>query len=371
MKTIKALAIKEFYHLSRDKKMVLLLLFFPIFLLIFFGYAVNFDVKNIKIQIINYDRSEFSNEIIKALENSDYFTIVDYQTKNSYQELGNGKCNVIFIIPHDFSKNLAKKNNTQITAIIGAANANNAIIISNYLNYFITKINYKLLEKYNITIPNTVNINYKYNKSLETTTFLMPGLLAMIIIVTAVISVSLSFVKEKEQGTIEQIIISPIKDFQYIIAKIIPYSIICIIDTIFLLITMYLIFQIKVQGSIIELFIVTIIYIISGLCFGLFISSVSNSQQVAFLIAALSSLLPTFLLSGFVFNIESMPKFIQIFTNITPAKFYISIIRNIMIRGANFTFYFLDLIYLILFTIVILLLTLKMLKLEKNKLFDV
>lgn len=374
MKKIFVLTKKEFWHLSRDLKLSLILALFPIFLLIFFGYAINFDIKNVRISIVDNDHSELSREIILYLKNSSYFSVQSIDEKLAYKKFVQSKIDAGLIIPNNFSKNLNKNLPTSLQVCIIGTDANAAKIISRYFEIFAnsisTKINQKLYSNKNIDFSNLINITFKYNPTLNTTIFFMPGLIAMILIVISVVAVSLSFVKEKEMGTIEQLIISPITEFEYILSKILPYAILSLFEALALLIFAYLVFDVPFQGSLFDFIIVSIVYLICGLLMGLFISTISNEQQTAFLISALISLLPTFLLSGFVFNIDSMPKAIQILTNLTPAKFYISALRNIMIRGSSFKHFWLDFFYLVIFANIALIAVLYVLKKQKKNYFE-
>lgn len=374
MKKIYVLTKKEFWHLSRDLKFSLILALFPIFLLIFFGYAINFDIKNVRISIVDNDHSELSREIILYLKNSSYFSVQSIDEKLAYKKFVQSKIDAGLIIPNNFSKNLNKNLPTSLQVCIIGTDANAAKIISRYFvifaNSISTKINQKLYSNKNIDFSNLINITFKYNPTLNTTIFFMPGLIAMILIVISVVAVSLSFVKEKEMGTIEQLIISPITEFEYILSKILPYAILSLFEALALLIFAYLVFDVPFRGSLFDFIIVSIVYLICGLLMGLFISTISNAQQTAFLISALISLLPTFLLSGFVFNIDSMPKAIQILTNLTPAKFYISALRNIMIRGSSFKHFWLDFFYLVIFANIALIAVLYVLKKQKKNYFE-
>ena len=374
MKKIFVLTKKEFWHLSRDLKLSLILALFPIFLLIFFGYAINFDIKNVRISIVDNDHSELSREIILYLKNSSYFSVQSIDEKLAYKKFVQSKIDAGLIIPNNFSKNLNKNLPTSLQVCIIGTDANAAKIISRYFEIFAnsisTKINQKLYSNKNIDFSNLINITFKYNPTLNTTIFFMPGLIAMILIVISVVAVSLSFVKEKEMGTIEQLIISPITEFEYILSKILPYAILSLFEALALLIFAYLVFDVPFQGSLFDFIIVSIVYLICGLLMGLFISTISNAQQTAFLISALISLLPTFLLSGFVFKIDSMPKAIQILTNLTPAKFYISALRNIMIRGSSFKHFWLDFFYLVIFANIALIAVLYVLKKQKKNYFE-
>jgi len=206
-----------------------------------------------------------------------------------------------------------------------------------------------------------LGVNYKspielepifwFNPELETTKFLIPGLIAMILIITAVISVSLSLVKEKEQGTIEQINVSSINSTELLVGKSLPYIVLSILDAILILVVGYILFDVVVKGSFILLFFTMFIYIIASTAMGILISVISNTQQIAFTLATFATLLPSVILSGFIFPIESMPTIIQWITNITPAKFFIIPLRAIIIRGVGLEAFWEQLIYLSLFTV--------------------
>ena len=191
-----------------------------------------------------------------------------------------------------------------------------------------------------------------FNPELVSVFFLIPGLMGMILIITAVISVSLSIVREKERGTIEQLNVSPLTSIELIIGKILPYIVISLINATIVLIAGYVLFGIAIKGSLLLLLLGTLTFLFAAIGLGIFISTVADSQQVAFQAANVSSLLPSLILSGFIFPIESMPTVIQWITNITPAKFYIVILRSILLRGAGLSAFWDQLIYLLIFGIV-------------------
>ncbi|MCB0742282.1 MAG: ABC transporter permease, partial [Ignavibacteriae bacterium] len=192
------------------------------------------------------------------------------------------------------------------------------------------------------------------NKDLKTTRFLLPGLIAMILVITAVISVSLTLVREKERGTIEQINVSPIKTIELLLGKTFPYILLALLNAIFILIVGYFLFDVEVKGSYLLLTITTLIFLFTSTSIGIFISTISDSQQIAFTLATFASLLPSVILSGFIFPIESMPTLIQLLTNITPAKFFIKILRAIILRGVGLNAIWDQIIYLFVFAFLML-----------------
>jgi ABC-2 type transport system permease protein len=353
---------KESRQLRRDHRLLFVIFFFPVMLLVMFGYAVNFDVKHVKLAVYDQDKSELSREIINSLQNSEYFDIVDYF--NSYDKvdksLDEKKSQVVMVIPKDFSKKLNSSQNVSIQYLIDGVDGNTASAILNYVNSatfsFGNKFTQKILARYGARSYQPLNIEpiFWYNPSLDTTKFLVPGLIAMILIITAVISVSLSLVREKERGTQEQLNVSPLSSLQLLIGKVIPYLLIALINAGLILIASYILFGVVVKGSYFQLLITTLIFLFTSTTLGIFISVVSDSQQVAFTIATFVSLLPSIILSGFVFPIDNMPFFIQIITNITPTKFFIVILRAIMLKGTGFSTYYDQVIYLLIFALILL-----------------
>jgi ABC-2 type transport system permease protein len=353
---------KESRQLRRDHRLLFVIFFFPVMLLVMFGYAVNFDVKHVKLAVYDQDKSELSREIINSLQNSEYFDIVDYF--NSYDKvdksLDEKKSQVVMVIPKDFSKKLNSSQNVSIQYLIDGVDGNTASAILNYVNSatfsFGNKFTQKILARYGARSYQPLNIEpiFWYNPSLDTTKFLVPGLIAMILIITAVISVSLSLVREKERGTQEQLNVSPLSSLQLLIGKVIPYLLIALINAGLILIASYILFGVVVKGSYFQLLITTLVFLFTSTTLGIFISVVSDSQQVAFTIATFVSLLPSIILSGFVFPIDNMPFFIQIITNITPTKFFIVILRAIMLKGTGFSTYYDQVIYLLIFALILL-----------------
>ncbi|MEO6719094.1 MAG: ABC transporter permease [Ferruginibacter sp.] len=352
---------KEFWQISRDKRTLMIIFVLPMTLLILFGYAITLDVNTIKISVYDKDHSEDSRDFINSFIGSSYFKIINYV--NSDEEvnemLDRGIVQCVVVVPVDFSKDLSSKRNVNIQFLIDGVDANTATIILNYVNAAtrIYSVNFtkEFLAVKGIKPYQPINLEpqFWYNKDLNTTQFFIPGLIAMLLIIISVILTSISLVREKELGTIEQIRVSPVTSFELIIGKIIPYLIISLLIAYSILFLGYILFGVVVKGSHIFLFIGTICYLMATLSMGVFISTIADSQQVAFQIAQLMSQLPTVILSGFIFPIESMPWPIQILSNFTPAKFYIIILRDILIKGVDFESYKMQMIYLIIFAAVL------------------
>ena len=356
----RAIAKKEFTQLLRDKRLLFVLLFFPIFLLVIFGYAVNFDVKNIQIAVLDKNNTELSRTFVNSMLSSNYFQLAKL-LKNDAEikpALDKKSAQVVLVIPADFSKKIyTHKETAKIQFIIDGVNGNTATIIKNYVEGASTKFAIKLQKEIarkfgaKLSYPVLLEPIFWFNRNLQTTKFLIPGLIAMILIVTAVISVSLSLVKEKEHGTIEQINVSSINSFELLTGKSAPYITIAFLDALLILAVGYIFFDVVVKGSYLLLFISILIYLLASTSIGIFISVISETQQIAFSMATFATLLPSVILSGFIFPIESMPAIIQVLTNITPAKFFIIVLRAIILRGVGLQAFLPQLGYLILFAI--------------------
>src|ERR1035437_2008217 len=362
---INAIAKKEFKHLLRDFRMLLILILFPVFLVLMFGYAVNFDVHHIKLVVYDQEYSEVTRTMVKDFTNSEYFDLIGYV--NDAQKLKGilddkiAQC--IVVMPSDFSRKFYSKRTVKVQVLIDGVDGNTASIIQNYLavafQSYGQNLTVEVLEKNGMKNyqPIDLEARFWYNPDLQTTRFLIPGLIAMILLITAAISVSLSLVREKERGTIEQINVSPINSFELISGKILPYLLLSLFNAAMILIVGYFLFGIEIKGSIILLFLTTLLFLSASTGIGILVSVIADSQQVAFSVATFATLLPSVILSGFIFPIESMPLPVQILTNITPAKFFIEILRAIVIRGVGVASFWDQALYLLLFTSVIILLS--------------
>ncbi len=358
----RAVAKKEFKQLLRDKRLLFVIFFFPVLLLVVFGYAINFDVQHVKMAVLDRSHTSESHLLLEKLKATVYFDLV--KTLNSESEIDEAinrkTAQVVMVIPADFSENINNpQKDAQLQFIIDGIDGNTATIIKNYVESFTllysAKLNAKFLNKIGRELTPTISVSplFEFNPDLRSTVFLLPGLIAMILIVTAAVTVALSFVREKEHGTEEQLRVSSLNSIELIIGKSLPYVFVSVINATIVLIAGSLLFGVAVKGSLILLSLAVIIFVIASTALGIFVSVVSDSQQVAFQLASLISLLPSLILSGFIFPIESMPKIIQIFTTLTPATFFIKAIRAIILKGVGIEYFWQQLVYLSLFPIIL------------------
>ena len=366
IRRINAVIKKEFKEISRDKRTLFILIFVPSFILFLFGFALNFDVRNISTGVLDQDKSQESREFIGLLERYNYFRIKCYV--NSQEEIDNlinsDKVMVCLVIPPDFSRNILNSKQTEIQALISGTNSNTAGIIAGYVNAFVNNYGQSIRLPYFKKVGmkgDIIPLDYRprvwYNSELESVKFLLPGLIGFILLISTVISTALSVVREREKKNIENIIVSPIRSFEWIIGKLIPYLFVSLITATLVITVGIVLFGIVIKGSIFWLFIATLVYVTAGLGWGLLVSTVAESQQVAFMVAMLSTLLPSLILSGFVFPIESMPWIIQKITYIIPTRYFLIILRGIILKGAGILPYIDEFIYMCIFTVSVLILS--------------
>lgn len=359
---IVAVSKKEVRQLKRDYRLLFVIFFFPVFLLVIFGYAINFDVKYIKLAVYDQEKSNLSRELVYSLKNSEYFDIVTYL--NNFNEsdkiLDNKTAQCVLVIPDDFSRKIFSRQNVSLQFLIDGVDGNTASIIKNYVSMatfnMSNNIAMEISSRLGIKSYQPIDLEpiFWYNPSLQTTRFLVPGLISMILLITSVISISLTLVREKERGTQEQLNVSQLNSFELLIGKIIPYLVIAFVNATLILLASYILFGVEVKGSFAELFMTTLLFLFSSASLGIFISVISDSQQIAFTLGTFISLLPSVILSGFIFPIDNMPFAVQILTNITPSKFFIVILRNIMLKGVGIESYFMQIIYLLIFALILL-----------------
>jgi ABC-2 type transport system permease protein len=311
--------------------------------------------------VYDEEKSKASREFIQLFFNSEYFDYVNtLQNKSEINELLDGEhVRAVLVIPSTFSKDIQKGQSTSIQVIVDGANSNAAATVLGYINAIIQQYSLKVMSqsfmrlgRQQLTLPIDFQPRIWYNPELKSAKFLVPGLIAFILMVTAVISTALSVVRERELGTIEQIMVSPIKPIELILGKTIPYTAISLIATVMILVLGYILFDISIKGSVLLLSMVTFFFLVGGLGMGLLISTLVETQQLAFMIAVFVSMLPTFILSGFVFPIRNMPLIIQGITYLLPARYFLVALRSIILKGAGLSAFWDQAVVLCVYAIV-------------------
>ena len=331
---------KEFYHIFRDKRSLFILFGMPIAQILLFGFAITNEINNVDIAILDHSKDATTKEIINKIAASKYFIINQFIEKESDIEgvFKKGKVKAVLNFEKDFSKNLVKENNAKIQVISDATDPNTANTITNYVNAilqnYLKEQNKNNQQAYQM-IPQTHMV---YNPELKSVYMFVPGVMTIILMLVSAMMTSISITREKELGTMEILLVSPLKPFQVIIGKVFPYIFLSIINAVVIIVLSIFIFKMPVQGSLFLLGMESVLFIITALALGILISTVSTTQQTAMMISLMGLMLPVILLSGFIFPITSMPLPLQIISNIIPAKWFIIIIKAIMLKGVGLQF---------------------------------
>ena len=330
---------KEFFHLWRDKRTMLILFGMPVMQILIFGFALTNEVKNSKLAILDNAKDEASQAIISELEASRYFDIAEYISHSDLEQAfrgGNVKMAVVF--PEGFEESLQHMHHASIQLIGDATDPNTATTLTNYASAVILDYQSRLpgFQKF----PYTINTEMRmlYNPQLKGSYNFVPGVMAMVLMLVCAMMTSISIVREKEMGTMEVILVSPIVPIRVVIAKMVPYFLLSTINIASILLLSVYVLDVPIQGNLVLLVAECLLFTICVLTLGLLISSVAESQQVAMLISLMGMFLPTIMLSGFMFPVENMPVPLQVVSNIVPAKWFYYIVKNIMIKGLGFGF---------------------------------
>lgn len=369
-----AVSRKETKQIIRDSRSLYLALGIPIMLMILFGYALSLDVDNIPLAVWDQDRSPESREIIDRLTSSGYFDLIVYT--RSYDKIvkpiDDNTVSVGIIIPHDFARNLKKGKQATIQAIVDGSDSTRAGIAMVYIETIVTDYEadfqkqamFRQAIERRVVPPLEARLRLLYNPELQSRNNIVPGLIAIIMMVIAALLTSLTIVRERETGTMEQLISTPVKPNELILGKLIPYFVLGYLDLVMVYLMGKYVFEVPFRGSLLIMFFVSGIFLVGALSLGFLISVVAKTQFFATQLAMLGTFLPAFLLSGFVFPISDMPQLLQAITYIVPARHLVPILRGIFLKGAGIEAIIFPALMLVIFGAIVTLLAMR--KLEKR-----
>ena len=334
MRKVLAVGRKEFRQILRDRRTLGILLVFPAFVLVLFGYALSFDIRNIALAADDRDGTAESRELVSAFVNSGYFDFVS--TAHSPAEvdrlMDTNRARAVLVIPEGFARRVRSGEAAEVQVLINGDNANTATTVLGYASTILRSVSaqYRLAP---VQIPIEIEPRIWYNPELRSSLFLVPGLIAYIAMLTAMVATALSVVREKEHGTMEQVRMAPISTGQFVVGKTIPYLAISLASSILIVLVSGVLFGLPMRGSWWLLLLTLTLFLTGALGTGLLVSTIANTQEVAFQMALLLAFLPTFLLSGFIFPISNMPVAIQVITHIIPARYFLVALRGIVLKG--------------------------------------
>jgi len=366
MKRFKGFIKKEFYHIFRDKRSLFILFGMPIAQIMLFGFAITNEINNVDIAILDYSKDATTQEIINKIAASKYFSVKQFvQNETEIKSIfKKGKVKAALVFENNFSKNIVKKHLAKIQIITDATEPNTAQTISNYVNAILQ--NYQKTLNKNIKTPYQIITQTRmvYNPELKSVFMFVPGVMTIILMLVSAMMTSISITREKELGTMEILLVSPLKPFLVIVGKVVPYIFLSIINaTVIVLLSVY-VFGMPIQGSLFLLAAESILFIITSLALGILISTIAQTQQTAMMVSLMGLMLPTILLSGFIFPVSSMPVILQVLSYIIPAKWFLIILKEIMLKGVGFTFIWKETLILLGMTLFFMALSIKKYKIR-------
>jgi ABC-2 type transport system permease protein len=350
----KSLAVcrKELRQIVRDRRTLTILLFVPAFFLLLYGYALNWDVRHITLAVQDRDGSPDSRALVAAFVNSGYFDFVARVEFDAEMErlMATNAARAVLVIPSGMSRDLLAGRTVAVQVLLNGENANTATTVLGYAQ--------TIIQSASRNAPPLVTVEPRiwYNPELRSALFLVPGLIAYIAMITAVVATALSIVREKERGTMEQVRMAPLDALSFVVGKTMPYFVISLLSAVGIVVVAMALFGLPMRGSWLLLLVALSLFLIGALGLGLVISSVADTQQVAFQMALLASFLPTLMLSGFIFPIASMPVVLRAITYAVPARYFLVALRAIVLKGAGLAVVWVDLLALSMFALVVLML---------------
>ena len=344
MRNILHIIRKEFLQLRQDRKMFGISFIAPVLQLIILGYAATFDVSHIPTVVCDFDNTPTSRELIRSFTCTEYFSVIGYfdNTSEIDHQLDDGHASIAIVIPRGFEKKIGAGESAPLQIIADGTETSTAGIGLSYATIIVSQYSQNILiesimKRGGATLPARVSAEFRvwYNPELKSRNFMVPGVLGLLLMVMTMLLTSLAIVKEKELGTLEQLVVTPIKPYQLIIGKLAPFFMIGVVDVLLVVFFASLVFNLPVKGGVLLLLSLSLIFLMTTLGLGLFISTISRTQQQAMMTAIFFFMLPMMFFAGFVFPIENMPTIIQYVSYLIPLRYYFIIVRGLFLKGVG------------------------------------
>ena len=339
MKQLFTFIRKEFKHVFRDRKTLLMLFGMPTAQIILFGFALTNEIKNTKVGVLDWSNDAVSQQLINKIDESNYFDIANHYLSEKELEAAfrSDEIRVGIVFPAHFAGDLQHVNRTTLQVIADASDPNAATSISNYLSNIVNEFQARQANATTAPLMIQPEVRMLYNPELRGAPNFVPGVIALVLMLVCTMMSSVSIVKEKELGTMEILLVSPFKPINIIISKLMPYLIISVFNLMIILLLSVTLLDLEIKGSILLLFLASILFIVTSLAIGLLISTTARTQQNAMMLSLMGMMLPTMLLTGFMFPIENMPFLLRALSNIVPSRWFFIIIKNVMLKGLGIT----------------------------------
>lgn len=337
MKQFWGFVLKEFYHIFRDKRTMLVLFGMPLVMMLLFGFVLTNEIKDARIAILDKSGDPTTREITNKILSSGYFKLEAMLSSDKEIDaiFKRGYVKEVVVFDKDFENTLFRKGTASVQLITDASDANQAKLVAEYTSAIIRTYADVLNREFTMPYKIEPQVRMFYNPELKGVYMFVPGIMAMILMLVSALMTSISIVREKEMGTMEVLLVSPLRPIQIIVGKVTPYVLLSFINTLIIIVLSITVFNLPIQGSIVLLLMECLLFIVLALSLGILISTVTANQQVAMLLSMVALMLPTILLSGFIYPVENMPKILQMLCQIMPPKWFIVIAKSIMLKGVG------------------------------------
>ncbi|MDR3047965.1 MAG: ABC transporter permease [Bacteroidales bacterium] len=337
MKELGMILRKEWIHLFRDRISFFLMLAMPIILVLLFGFTISTEIKNAKIAVLDQSKDQESQNLIKKIASSSYFQVVAYPESEAEidQDFKNKNIKLAIIIPNNFEEILTKEKKAVVQIISDVSDLNIASMLNGYIQAILYDYALEFSQSTVASLPFDLSVRMQYNPEMNSVYMFVPGIITLIMIIMTALMASITLSKEMETGSMNMLLITPVKKIYIVLGKIIPYMLLSLLSTVIILVLSVVVFKIPIKGTLFLLLFVCIVFMFTSAAFGLMISALVKTQLNAMMTTMMGLFLPTVLLSGFLFPLDNMPYFFQILANIFPAKWFIIALKDVMIKGSH------------------------------------
>jgi len=359
---IRPIIRKEFIHIRRDPRSLVIIILLPILQLLLFAYAINLDLKDVKLGVLDQSRTPASRDLVRLFTGSGYFVeAADLDNRSQIEDLFKSRrIRTVLVIPGDYATSVQCEPNTRVQILIDGSDSNTGAIILNTSQQLVASAS--LDASLGKALPFKIASSIWYNPEQKSTHFIVPGLISVLMMMICALLTSIAITREKETGTLEQILVAPVRPLELIIGKVLPYVAIASADALLVLLVGNFWFNVPFEGSAFLLAVLSVIYLLTSLSLGILISTVAPNQQVSTMLAVMVTLLPSQMLSGFIFPIASMPVVLQAVSYMVPAKYYLDIIRGILLKGNGLAVLWPDALFLLTLSAILLAVSVKRFK---------
>lgn len=358
---MKGFIIKEFFHIFRDRRSLIILFGMPILQILLFGFAITNEIRNVNIAILDKAHDAASERIIEKMLASGYFVMNGYlASENEIESIfRQGKIKAVIVFESDLERNLGAGGTGSVQIIADATDPNTANTVANYAASIVRDYQAAINPHATLPLQIVTEVRMFYNPELKGVFMFIPGTMTVILMLVSAMMTSISIAREKESGTMEVLLVSPLKPVQVVAGKVLPYILLSSINAAVILLLGYFVFKMPMQGSLLALMGATLLFIITTLSLGIMISTVAHTQQMAMMISLMGLMLPTIMLSGFVFPVDSMPWPLRFLSNLIPAKWFILILKGLLLKGVSITYLWKEVLILLLMTLALIGLSVK------------